>query len=217
MAGGRRIGFRHPDMHGRDAGFGPEAQQPQQEEGGRVAGMFLRGQHREVRAAAHLPEQGEIGDEQYRPQMRGHQIDPGGVAHLAVTVVKVDEEEGRKGHHFPGDEEEHRIPRGQHHGHARHQQHIEEPVRRQIVFLRPGLAQGKPAGQGTDGPQPEDRQQEQAGERVEPKGELAQRQAPGQAELKDQLPRPAEDAGQTQGAGRHHAARPQHVGQPRHP
>ena len=181
VAGRGRVGLGQPDVHGRDAGLGAEAQQGQHEQdrGQRRHGAFLEGQGSKGRIARVLPEQAEEGQQQHGTQVGGHQIDPRSVAHVAVAVVEVDEEEGRQGHDFPGQQEEHGVTGHHDHGHAQHQQQIEEPVGGQVMFAGAGMAQRDAPGTGTDEAQAEDRQQEDAGKGVQPQTQTAHGQAPG--------------------------------------
>ena len=213
MGGGGGVGFGNPDVHGRQARLGPETQQPQQEERLGEFRMLLGGKHAEIRAAAHLPEQGKIGNEQHGAQMRRHQIDPRGIAHLALAMVEINEKEGSQRHHFPRNEEEYGVACRQHQGHAQNQQHIEQPVRRQIVRLVRHVAQQQSPVQGTDGPQPEDRQKKESRQRVQPQGQFAHGQPPRTHQAHHLIPRSAEYACQPQPAGHHHHARPHRIDQ----
>ncbi len=127
--------------------------------------------------------------------MRGHQIDPGCVAHLAVAIVEINKKKGRQGHDFPGQQKEHGVARAHDHHHAQQEQEIKEPVRAQIVLPRRGMAQGQTAGNGADHAQTKDRQQKDAAQRVKAQNQSAGGQAPGQFQNQGRVP----------GAGRHGA------------
>ena len=216
MAGRGRVGLGQPDVHGRDAGLGAEAQQGQHEQdrGQRHHGAFLEGQGSKGRIARVLPEQAEEGQQQHGTQVGGHQIDPRSVAHVAVAVVEVDEEEGRQGHDFPGQQEEHGVTGHHDHGHAQHQQQIEEPVGGQVVFAGAGVAQRDASGTGTDEAQAEDRQQEDAGKGVQPQTQTAHGQAPGLGPQQAACPAVREQARHAQGTAAGGPQRTEQVGQP---
>ena len=213
VAGSRRMGFREPDMQGCEAGLGAEADDGEEEEQGGV-GRCFHSHGGEERGAVLLPEHGEESDEEHSAQMRRHQIDPRGVLHVAVAVVEVDEEEGRERHEFPGEHKEQAVAGGHHAGHAEEEDEIEGPVRAEVMLFGIGVAQGDAASQRAGEAQHENRQEEEAGKRVEAEGQCAEGQAPGSLEAFDARPAAGKDSDKAQQAGNGRRARAQGIGRP---
>ena len=94
--------------------------------------------------------------------MRGHQIHPRGIAHLAVAVIEINKKEGCQRHDFPRQHEQHGIA-GRHHQGKTNEQHMKkEPVRPKVVAFWFFVPQGNAPGCCAYKTQPENRQQEQA-------------------------------------------------------
>ncbi len=142
MAGRRRMRVRQPDVHGGNAGLGAKTGNGQNEKQrddarARIGKAWRKGSRVQGGYSGRLPEADKKGQQKNSAQVRGNQVCPGSVAHRAVPVIEINQEERRKGHDFPGQQKQYGIGRAGDKGHAEQQEKIKKPVRRDIVLACP--------------------------------------------------------------------------------
>ena len=189
----RRVGLGEPDVQRHDARLGAEAQQGQHE------GAAGRGPGQAAEAGEVQPapaQQEEQGHQEGGADLRCGQVGQPCPSGAGLLVLEGDQEPGADGHGLPGQEEQHGVAGQDHHGHAGHQQVVEQPGGAQAAG---GMAQIPAAVERRNRADAVHRQQKEAGQGIQ-----------GHAEGAPDLPQP----GQADGAGQAQRQRRDGAGQP---